>query len=45
MAASANPPESAIFPWFSFHGNMADSGGFYKCRAGRERREMGNVLI
>jgi hypothetical protein len=45
MMTSANPPESAIFPWFSFHGNMADSGGFYKCRKGGERREMRNVLI
>jgi hypothetical protein len=40
-----NPPQdSDIFPWF-FHGNMADSGGFYKCWKGGERREMRNVLI
>jgi hypothetical protein len=27
-------PQSAVFPWFSFHGNMADSGGLGKCREG-----------
>jgi hypothetical protein len=46
MAASATPPsESAIFPWFSFHGNMADSSWLCKCRKVSERWEIAERIM